>query len=116
MNKIFQVAASIEKIETLKDRTVKMTVYCARELPPEEMQKLFSLSSTEGWFLFSENTMQEKDIPKEQAPIEKERKSLSERLYNVMYLYHSQNFSDNFQVWRIKEMERIINKYKEKLV
>ena len=115
-NNKFQTPAVIQGISTLKDRTLKLTVYVSKEIAGEEKTKLFDLEQKEGWFLFSENSFQEKDIPKEQAIIEKDRKTLSERLYNVMFVYHSQNFSDNFQEWRIKEMEKIIQAYKEKLI
>lgn len=115
MDNKFQCPAVIQGISTLRDRTLKLSVYVSKEITGEEKTKLFDFEQKEGWFLFSENPLQPKDVPKENAIVEKNRKSLSERLYNVLYVYYNQNYSGNFEEWRQKEMERLINAYKEKL-
>ena len=113
---MFQVPATIQGISTLKDKTLKLTVYVSRELPGEEKAQIFDLEQNEGWFVFSENEIQPKDIPKEKAEFESNRKSLSERLYNVLWVYHDQNYpTKDFNEFRAGEMERIITAYKEKL-
>lgn len=115
MKKLFQVPAAIQGISTLKDKTMKMTVYVSSEISPEEKATIFDLEQKEGWMVFSPNEVQASDVPEEKAEFKGKDKSLSERLYNVLYVYHSQNFSGDFQEWRKKEMERLIVAYKEKL-
>jgi hypothetical protein len=117
-NKIFQTPAVIQGISTLKDKTLKLTVYVSRELSGDEKSKLFDLEQCEGWFLFKSNPFQEKEIPEEKAEIGINRKSPTERLYNVLYVYYEQNYSggqQNFKDWRESEMEKIIESYKQKL-
>jgi len=60
MTNKFQAPAFIQGISTLRDKTLKLTVYIAKELAGEEKAKLFDLEQKEGWFLFSENTFQTK--------------------------------------------------------
>jgi len=115
---MFQVPAQIQGISTLKDKTLKLTVYVSRELPAEEKAQIFDLEQCEGWFVFSKNELQEKDIPKEKAEIGTGRKSLSERMYGVLYVYWQQNCQGkypNFNEWRAIEMENIIEGYKSQL-
>jgi len=116
-NKLFQTPAVIQGISTLKDKTLKLIVYVSKELPGEEKSKLFDLEQKEGWFLFKENPFQAEEIPEEKAEAGINRKSPTERLYNVLYVYHSQNFpaGKDFKQWRENEMERIIESYKSKL-
>lgn len=114
----FQTPATIQGISTLKDKTLKLTVYVSRELAGDEKAKLFDLEQCEGWFLFSKNSFQPKDIPQEPAKISTARKTPTERLYGVLYVYWQQNYSgqnSDFNSWRESEMEKIIQDYKNKL-
>jgi hypothetical protein len=114
----FQVPALIQGISTLKDKTLKLTVYASREMTADEKAKIFELEQCEGWFCFSKNSIQSKDIPTEKAEFDSARKSLSERLYNVLYVYWQQNATGkypNFNEWRSIEMENIIESYKSRL-
>lgn len=113
----FQVPAFIQGISTLKDKTVKLTVYVARELSGEEKAKIFDMEQLEGWFLFSENEIQNDDIPKGDAKANSKKESPSQRLRKVLYVYWEQNFSQiDFEQWREQEMEKIIEYYKNKLL
>ena len=118
-NNLFQTPAVIQGISTLKDKTLKLTVYVSKELPGEEISILFDLEQKEGWFLFKENAIQEEEIPEEKAEAGINRKSPTERLYNVLYVYFNQNFPEktqaDFKNWRENEMERLIEAYKAKL-
>ena len=118
MSNLFQIPASINKIETLQDKTLKLTAYCSREIPAEEMAKVFSLNNSEGWLLFSPNTIKTEDVPFEDAKLEKEEKTPSERLYKVMFAYYMQNHKDStgFNEWRRNNIEKMIQAYKDKLV
>jgi len=119
MNKekqLFQIPACIEKISTLTDGTLKLSVYCSRELQPEQMQKVFALNRKEGWLAFSKNTLQMSDIPQETAKMDKDRKSASQRLYAVLFVEWKQSNSEmNFEEYRQIKMERIIDSVKSNL-
>jgi len=118
MTKIFQVPAQIQGINTLKDKTLKLSVYVSRELNGTEKAKIFDLEQKEGWFVFSSNSIQPKDIPEEKAEFETNQKTPSQRLYGVLYVYWQQNYSgkyQNFNEWRVMEMEKLIDSYKVKL-
>jgi hypothetical protein len=117
MEKLFQVPSAIQGISTLKDKTLKLTVYVSKEIASEEKAKIFDLEQKEGWFLFSENSIQPKDVPKDNAEFGTSRKTPSERLYNVMFVYWNQNYSNtDFNDWRRTEMEKLIESYKAKLI
>lgn len=118
MTKKFQVPAVIQGISTLRDKTLKITAYISTEVSGEEKANIFNLEQSEGWLMFSENSFQPKDVPQENAPVSVKRKSLTERLYNVLFVYHNQNHrqESNFEDWRRQEMERLIQSYKDKLI
>ena len=67
------------------------------------------------WFLlFSLNTFQESDIPKENAPIS--GKSPSKRLHDVLYVYWKEKgFKEDFEVFYKKKMNSIIETVKDTL-
>jgi len=117
--KTFQTPALIQGISTLKDKTLKLVVYVSRELAGDEKAKLFDLEQKEGWFLFKENTIQPSEVPEKDTEAGVNVKSPTQRLYNVLYVYHSQNYPtqnpNDFKLWRENEMEIIIESYKAKL-
>jgi len=96
--------ASVGKISTLADKTIKIELHC-RELPEAEMAALFIgyMSGTEGI------TIKE---PKVEGG-----KTKSERLRSVLFRYwENQTIKDaDFDSWYSLEMEKIINHYKDKL-
>lgn len=117
MRDVIKVPGMISGISTLKDKTLKMTVYVTREIDSESKAKIFDQENNEGWFLFSPNDIQPNDVPQDNAKFDG-RKSPSERLYAVQYVYWSQEWSGkypNFNQWREAEMENLINDYKAKL-
>jgi hypothetical protein len=88
--------------------------FATRELSDEEIIILRKFRSAEGWLLFKENPISEDEVPKEEAEIE--GKTASQRLYNVLFkLWKEHNISDDFEVWRRKEMEKLISLYKSKI-
>ena len=58
---MFQVAATIQKIQTLADGGNKLSIL-TQELTPDEMTELFKLNNKFGWFLFKEQAIKEEDI------------------------------------------------------
>lgn len=113
---MFQVQSTISKLTTLLDNTVRLTVDC-QELSPEEAVKVFELKGTIGWFLFSPNTIEEKDIPETQAEF-KNDKTPSQRLRNCLYKYwelntnKSKTFDAFYKEWtekKITEIKELLN-------
>lgn len=86
MRQLFQTPATIDNISTRVDRTLKITI-STQELPPEQAALIMSLHQKLGWFLFSENSIEVDDIPKEEATEFKDEKSPSRRLKDVIYIY-----------------------------
>jgi len=117
-SKLFQAPAQIQGISTLKDRTLKMTAYISKELPGEEMAKLFDLEQAEGWLLFSKNSIKIEDVPLEDATIDKDEKTVSQRLRNTQFVWYMQNHKDatGFKQWLDGTKEKLIQAYKDKLV
>jgi len=115
---MFQVPSIVQSIRTLVDGGCKLDIV-TRELKPSEMTELFELKNKEGWLLFKEDIIQEKDvdsIPDE--PLEKfEKKSPSQRLRAVIYKYWElkTNNKKDFNQFYLNYMEKIINMVKEKL-
>lgn len=110
---MFQVQSTISKLTTLSDNTVRLTVDC-QELSPEEATKVFELKGTIGWFVFSPNTIEEKDIPDTQAEF-KGDKTPSQRLRNVLWVIWNNNGNkEDFIQFYNKKVEDIIRLLKEK--
>ena len=85
MNYMFQAPSMIESISTRKDGTMKLVVG-TQELPSDQKAVLMDLHNKIGWFLFSEADITLADIP-EEKPEFSDRKSDSQRLRNVLYVY-----------------------------
>ena len=115
MKNILQAPAQIESVATLKDGTIKLSVY-TQELPPEEMTALFGLTRKMGWFMFAENTgeLNEIDIPKDNAETGI-KKSDSQVLRSVIYLCGEKLGKKDSDDYYHKQMRWIIDLYKEKL-
>lgn len=115
---MFQTPASVHKIETMADKGLGIKLYTP-ELEPESMARIFAFKGLAVWCALQETKIKEEylKIP-EVIPEFKNEKSLSERLRNVMWLFHNKKYpkqNDNFEQWRKNQMEKIINQYKEKI-
>jgi hypothetical protein len=116
---IFQVPASISKVTTMGDRSLRLQVDVERELSPEENGKVFSLYNTLGYFVFKNADIAEEDLidlPEEKVEF-KDQKSSSQILRNRLFVYYKDKFgkTDGFEDWRKKEMERIGKHYLDKI-
>lgn len=107
-------------------RTVRITVDTQENLTPETFANIFMLKDKVGWFYFAEH---EENLPEQidtskLAPVimEKDIKSPSQRLYNALFVWWKQRkdrgepITDNFEVFRLSQMDKIINQIKEQLV
>lgn len=116
--KIFTAEAYISKVTTMHDKTLRLVVD-TQELNAQEKSILFDAAEKPGWFLFSEQEIQEsdiKDLPDIQ--IEKNEKHPSQRLRAVLYRLWEQSDKQKypeFEVFYRAKMDRLIEGYKEKL-
>lgn len=112
---MLRVPSLIAKVETMSDGGLKLIVH-TQELAPDDEAEIMKLRNKLGWFVFSETQIQEEDIPDE--PIEFEgQKTYSERLRNVLFRLHEKQGGkpEEFESYRARVMEKLINRYKAKL-
>lgn len=96
----------------LADGSWRFILDC-NEMPPEQLAEMAKLSGKFGSFAFAEGKITEKDVP-EPEPEFKNEKSVSQRLRNVLYiLWEKKGKQGEFEVFRKKHMEKIINQYKD---
>lgn len=109
--------ATIVKIETLGDRTIKITQHVSKELPADDSTKLFSLAHNEGWNCFSSSEdITEADIPNEKPDPMTGTKTQAQRLRGVIYRIWEQTGKkgDSESFYRTY-MERLIEREKAHL-
>ena len=112
---ILTAPAVIQTIKTLVDRTISLRIDLSRELPSEEITNLMSLRQKEGWFLFSENKVDECAIPDVKADTPSV-KTPSYRLRGVLYrIWEAGERTNTFEEFYLNYMEKLIEKLKEKL-
>lgn len=109
----FQVPAILTRIGYLKDKGLSLG-FSTNELTDEEKVLISKAHQSFGWLLFSENTLKEEEVPKEDA--EFGRKTQSERIRGTLYRYWQKLGSkgDSETFYR-QETEKIIEHYKSKL-
>jgi len=100
-----------------KDRSISLKMD-TRELLPEEMMVLLSLSQSEGWMAFSPNQDDIPEAPTENAEIE--TKSHAQRLRSVLYILYKQaidngKFVGTFDSYYQTKMETVIEQLKSKI-
>lgn len=110
-------ASQIEKIETRADGSVKIVLGTSKEMSPSDKTALFSLADKNGWTVHSmEDDIEEQDIPTERADPGIGKKTSSQRLRAVLYVYWEQggkkgSFEDFYRV----QVEKLIEHIKDKL-
>jgi len=109
---LFQIPATISKIATLSDSTIRIQADC-QELPPEQMAQVFALKGKLGWLMLKENAFTAGDLPEENAPEFKDTKSPSQRLRDVLFVYWStntdkkMNFNAFWEMWIEKKIGEV---------
>lgn len=114
---MLKTPATIAKVETMSDGGIKLTVH-TQELVPSDKAELMALHNSIGHFVFApqDQAITESDIPDEQIEFNNQ-KTPSERLRNVLYILHEKQKGrpEEFEAFRVKYMERLINKTKERI-
>lgn len=104
MTGIDLTSAILDKITTMKDGSLKITIV-TQELPPQEMAKLFMNINQE---------ITNVKLPKDSS----QPKSKSERLRNVIYMLWKQEYTGKYpdsNLFYESYMNEIIEKIKDKL-
>ena len=113
---MFQVPATISKIMTMGDRSLRLQVDVDRELNATENGLVFSLYNKSGWFVFKESEIKDEDIEVPEYVKEfKTDKSPSQRLRAVIYLAWEKEKVGMFDDYYKRKMEQIIEHFKGKL-
>lgn len=111
------LAAQIDSIRTLKDKSLKITLE-SQELTPQVKAELMSYDGLLKVLISDTNIQNEIISEVDNLDLEVgEKRSPSERLRNVLYILWEQNPSgyDDFNLFYRNRMERIINQIKDKL-
>jgi len=99
-----------------KDRSVSLTVE-TRELMPDEVLTILSLSGSEGWFAFAPN---QEDVETPDTLAEVEGKTPSERLRSALYVLYKQRIEEGqyvglFDTFYKEQLEKLIEFIKGKI-
>lgn len=113
---MLKIPAIISKIQTLADNTLRIQVD-ANELEPEQELELFKMRKYPGVFLFHPQDIKKEDLVNLPEPrVEKGEKSPSQVLRSRLFVFHKEmGIKEDFDAWYRREMDRIGQKYLEKL-
>lgn len=108
---------TLDRANRKKDKSVILTFITQTEQTSEQFMEIDNALGDSGVLYFKPNGQLTTEEVKEldSVEIEVEGKSKSQRLRNVLYIYHQQQGGDDFNDFYAKEMERIIEHYKGKL-
>lgn len=115
---------TLDRASRKKDRSVSLTFVTQLEQSSKDFMEIDELINSNGVIYFkSEGKLTDEEINEiDSVKIEVEGKSKSQRLRNVLYIYHKeQNITDkkdlhyDFKDFYALEMEKIIEHYKKKL-
>lgn len=100
-----------------KDKSVSIS-FSSRELSPEEAMTILTLAETEGYLVFSQNEIQDSEIPKGNSELE--TKSQSQRIKAVLYKLYMQDtkeqkFIGSFESYYQDKTEKYITFLKDKI-
>lgn len=110
-----QFPASLNKMETLSDGSIKLVLE-TQELNGADMTELFGYRNQVGYVTFTPNRIDHVEVPKEMA-VSDDGKSPSQRLRAVLYVAWEQSGKkvDTFEQYYGIQMERILNQLKDRL-
>lgn len=127
-NIIFQVPATITKLETKSHGSWRLQVDTQENIKPDDIAKLSELKSDTGttkvgWFTFVRRENDGKIKPEDiiDLPILEEidvkQKTSSQRLHDVLFVLFTKTGGDkkDFETWRLRKMDQIIEHYRSKI-
>ena len=113
------IQATIEGVQTRKDRTLKITIG-SQELQPKQMAELLSFNQNLAYIYVSPKSISSDEkgaIDGVQVDKPKQGKSQSQRLRSTLYKVWETTATgvDNFDAYYEQQMERIIEHLKNKI-
>jgi len=102
-------------VTSMKDASVKFVIY-SPELRPSEAGALMQFHGKACQVALIPHDVEEFECI--EVTTEREVKSTSQRLYNVLYMIHKTNPEYQnvpFEVWRLQKMEALIEKLKKQI-
>ena len=115
--KPFQIPSQLEGISLLKDGCLSLRFH-TQEIPSDQKVNLMNYYQQFGYLLFKPDAFSETEIPEKNTDIEGRKiKTPSQRLRAVIYVYGKQKNipKEEQDLFYERQMEAIIDKYKEKL-
>ena len=111
--RIFQVPAVLEGVSPLKDGGMSLRFH-TQEISTYNKTKLLNFYQAFGWLQFSDQEVS--TVPGQNPVRETGARTPPQRLRGALLVLHSQKYPDiPSEVFYEQQMERIINKVKEKL-
>jgi hypothetical protein len=116
MDKILKVPSAIEKITTMRDKSLRIWVDTP-ELSPEDMATLMALYGKEGVFVFSVSDIKEEDmLDLPEVKVERGEKTPGQRLRGVLYvLWEQSKTGKTFDEFYRDYMSKLIETIKGRL-
>ncbi len=117
---ILQIPAMITGDRSLLNGARKLIIETQEGINIEHLKTLLDMEGKLGWFSFAMRKIQPTDIidlpPLDEAKLDI-KKSPSQRLRNIIYVYFEKQGGkkEMFDLYYVKEIEKIINSYKAKL-
>lgn len=97
------------------DKSIGLT-FETQELSADALLELQSLNQSYGWLIYKENSIDDSDIPEDNAPKDEGEKSPTQILYGRMFMYWKEKkITGDFNTWRRAQLEVIGQRYLEKL-
>ncbi len=122
-NIIFQVPGTITGIKSMANNAWRFSVDTQENVSADDLTKMAKLKDKLGWFTLVRKQDDKKieadellDLP-ELVETDVNQKSLSQRLYNVLLVRYTKSGGkkEDFPIWRIRYMERLIQSEKDKI-
>lgn len=117
---MMRIPATFDRFSSRSDGSFGLG-FSTQEMGGKDLEMLSQHVRQFGWLLFADQQEPElsaEDIPEEK--VERDDLSPSKRMYNVLFVLHKQlveagKTTDPFNIWRERQMEKMIDALKSKL-
>ena len=113
--KIFQVPATIEKIETM-GHGLRLKIDTQETVTADDAHRLFAMLNKIGWFSFNVHQIEAEDIVDLPPLVKQDKKTKSQQLRAVIFrLWEQDKKGMEFDAYYDAAMDKLIDHYKGKL-